>query len=320
MGSTLSGILGTNNDYQATNPYSGADFQTALQNQKNVFNSEWAQSNSIYDNFQSPNAVNPAQAQYIQNTQNLAQQQATQNAQNRAMNPGAAARLSGQQAVAGGQQAAGQASINQMNQMAMGQEMQNNLLATMGGQAYNQAANIAQNQQAVNGINSGVAAGNQAQNGKIVGGLMNAAGAAATGGMSALAPAAMGAMSGGGGAPVPMSGPNLGVNYNLMGAAKGGFIGELMKQGGRVPGQAKVPGDSPKNDTVHAMLSPDELVVKRSAATSREKAKAFIDHLFDHMEKEKGSSQDDDDNMSFGKVLAARKTASEYSKKAKKKD
>lgn len=49
---------------------------------------------------------------------------------------------------------------------------------------------------------------------------------------------------------------------------QGGEIQDF-KQGGQVPGQANVPGDSPKNDTVHAMLSPGELVVPRSLAESK---------------------------------------------------
>lgn len=37
-----------------------------------------------------------------------------------------------------------------------------------------------------------------------------------------------------------------------------------MKMGGHVPGEAAVPGDSERNDTVPAMLSPGELVIPRS--------------------------------------------------------
>src|SRR5579859_1340828 len=59
-----------------------------------------------------------------------------------------------------------------------------------------------------------------------------------------------------------------------------------MKTGGKVSGKASVPGDSPKNDTVKAMLSPGEIVIPRSIAQSDnapEKAKAFV-------EKSKGSN------------------------------
>jgi hypothetical protein len=37
-----------------------------------------------------------------------------------------------------------------------------------------------------------------------------------------------------------------------------------MQSGGHVPGQAQVAGDSPKNDTVPAVLSPGEIVIPRT--------------------------------------------------------
>lgn len=50
--------------------------------------------------------------------------------------------------------------------------------------------------------------------------------------------------------------------------AHGGMV-HSFKAGGPVPGQAAVPGDSPRNDTVHAMVSPGEIVVPRSLADSK---------------------------------------------------
>jgi len=50
--------------------------------------------------------------------------------------------------------------------------------------------------------------------------------------------------------------------------AGGGDVGEALKAGGHVPGHASVKGDSLKNDTVHAMLSPGEIVIPRSVAQS----------------------------------------------------
>lgn len=61
--------------------------------------------------------------------------------------------------------------------------------------------------------------------------------------------------------------------------ACGGFMTELLK-GGSVPGKAKVAGDSKKNDTVKAMLSPGEIVIPRSHAMTPHLAKAYIDHLY----------------------------------------
>lgn len=49
------------------------------------------------------------------------------------------------------------------------------------------------------------------------------------------------------------------------------------KDGGPVPGTAPVPGDSPANDTVHAKLSPGELVVPRTAMTDDEEFDAFME-------------------------------------------
>lgn len=48
-----------------------------------------------------------------------------------------------------------------------------------------------------------------------------------------------------------------------------------MAHGSKVPGKAKVDGDSEKNDTVPALLSPGEIVVPRSAAKDPDKAAAF---------------------------------------------
>lgn len=64
---------------------------------------------------------NPAQIQYQQNAQNIAQRQAALNAQNRAINPGLAARLSGNSAVQAGQQAAGTAAAQQAQQQLAAQ-------------------------------------------------------------------------------------------------------------------------------------------------------------------------------------------------------
>jgi len=62
--------------------------------------------------------------------------------------------------------------------------------------------------------------------------------------------------------------------------------------GGKIPGVASVPGDSLKNDTVPAMLSPGEIVVPRSKADDPQKAKAFIDELMSRGKKQKVSYND----------------------------
>lgn len=53
-------------------------------------------------------------------------------------------------------------------------------------------------------------------------------------------------------------------NFTQPAYAKGGDVGSKLKDGGKVPGKAAVKGDSPKNDTVKAMLSPGEHVLTRT--------------------------------------------------------
>lgn len=53
--------------------------------------------------------------------------------------------------------------------------------------------------------------------------------------------------------------------------------GMCMKHGGKVPGKAAMPGDSPMNDTVPATLSPGEVVIPRSIVSQPEKAKSFVE-------------------------------------------
>lgn len=86
----------------------------------------------------------------------------------------------------------------------------------------------------------------------------------------------------------------------------GGYIATKaagFSQGGRVPGQAKINGDSYSNDTVPTMLSPGEIVIPRSAATSEEKAKQFIEDLMRHHKRK---------NTTFADVIQAHKSMRKY--------
>ena len=61
--------------------------------------------------------------------------------------------------------------------------------------------------------------------------------------------------------------------------AKGGYASHDYRAGGKVPGKAQVQGNSLKNDTVPAMLSPKEIVIPRSITTGKDapkKAAAFV--------------------------------------------
>jgi hypothetical protein len=84
----------------------------------------------------------------------------------------------------------------------------------------------------------------------------------------------------------------------IQGAAGAGAAAAGAAHGALVGGKANVPGDSPKNDTVPAMLSPGEIVLPRSVAHDPEKAKEFVDHLLKSSGKKKGG---------YGSVLEARR-------------
>ncbi len=66
--------------------------------------------------------------------------------------------------------------------------------------------------------------------------------------------------------------------------AQGGGLGEMLSMapmalassGGKIGGNARVSGDSPKNDTVPAMLSPGELVIPRSRTLDPKKTAEFV--------------------------------------------
>lgn len=350
MGGVLSSVLGTNSSVDVAggvNPYQA--IQPWQQQQQDLAKQLQGQATGT-------SGPNPAQLQLIQNSQKIAQQQAMQNAQNRAINPGLAARMSGQAASQLGSQAASNAAIQQQQQQLASQQLLGNV-ADQGSKALNQAS----------GINAGVAAGNQQQAGQIVGGLMSGAGAAlmAHGGMVHPQHFDMGGMSmpvmgaqmasvpaapslGANMAPMtpnPEFGPNLGAdNFGLnplkqpelgesiygnapasqddsgsgaksqagkflSGAGKsmngGNPMGELqsmmalgrfkggsvdMQSGGNVPGNARVSGDAPQNDTVPAMLSPGEVVVPRSIINSEDapnRAAKFIAAVMAHKSMKK---------------------------------
>lgn len=90
---------------------------------------------------------------------------------------------------------------------------------------------------------------------------------------------------------IPASAPPMDpfASPQIMTAAHGGQIPSRsiaashfsnFQSGGHVHGQATVPGDSPKNDTVPALLSPGEMVIPRSVMNTKnpgDAAKKFVD-------------------------------------------
>jgi hypothetical protein len=110
------------------------------------------------------------------------------------------------------------------------------------------------------------------QNSGILGGLIGAAGTVAASEMSS-SPITNGSLDNGATSTVP----NANVSNNASAGAAvatGGRITpkgverpiNMKDEGGPVPGQAVVPGDSPRNDNVRADLSPDEIVLPRTVS------------------------------------------------------
>lgn len=67
--------------------------------------------------------------------------------------------------------------------------------------------------------------------------------------------------------PAPKIGEASAIPGMAISEARGGKVPLDFKPGGKVPGHAKIKGDSLKNDDVPAMLSPGEVVVPRSVTT-----------------------------------------------------
>lgn len=261
--------------------------QNGVQNQQDVF----LQQKALADQLQQQamgQGPNPAQAQLAQNTGANIQQQAALMAGQRGANANSGL-MARQAAMQGGnmqQQAVGQAATMQANQQLAAQQALMQQQQAMGGLATNQ---VGQQQTAItqggqlalggqkNTLDSlnnqntttqaALAAANQSKDsgiGGMLGGLgslaMTAGKAYLTGGTSLLAEG-----GGGGGA---------------------GGIAEVasnfMSKGGAVPGKAKTAGDSKKNDTVHAVLSPGEIVIPRSiVAQGPDAIKAFAEHIME---------------------------------------
>lgn len=83
-----------------------------------------------------------------------------------------------------------------------------------------------------------------------------------------------------------MTGALIGAAGQYLGAQSGSSTPKTKAHGGIVEGTANVPGDSIANDKVPHMLSPGEIVIPRSHATSPEKAKKFVQQLLENMPKD----------------------------------
>lgn len=72
------------------------------------------------------------------------------------------------------------------------------------------------------------------------------------------------------------------------------------RSGGHVPGQARVPGDDPENDTVDAKVSPGEIVLPRSVAQAPDAARRAAEFVA-ALKAKKGPS------VGYGRVLATQR-------------
>lgn len=272
--------------------------QNGIQNQSNVYNQ--------LQDIAAGQGPNPAQAMLNQATgQNVANQASLMAGQRgAAANPALIARQAAQQGAGIQQNAIGQGATMQANQSL-------NALTTAGQLANQMASNrMSQNQALTNAelqrqgtlnnaygnynqIQSGLAQNVQKQQSQVLGGIMNGASA----GMGMLggtpqAPAASGQNSILAGEASPMNGaiysakggqipnqPMSIVGQHLAGMYGGGNVGGSLQSGGHVPGNAKVSGDSYKNDTVKAMLSPGEIVLPRSVVNSKDPVRSSAEFV-----------------------------------------
>jgi hypothetical protein len=74
---------------------------------------------------------------------------------------------------------------------------------------------------------------------------------------------------------------SLGGGVGMFRGGPDGLSGTIFAGGGQVPGTPEVDGDTEKNDKVHALLSPGEVVLPRSVAKNPRKAASFVQGLID---------------------------------------
>ena len=182
-----------------------------------------------------------------------------------------------------GADAAGQAALARMQQQMEAQRLLGINTLGMTGIGANYKSNA-------QGVNAQTAAQNAQSNSKLFGSILSGAAGALTGGAAL---GAGGAAAGGGGmnpAAMALGGRDFNENLGGYNFAQGGQVpgggqswlaqaAMQMQGGGMVPGRAQVAGDSPRNDTVPAALSPGEIVLPRSVAQHPDAAQAAYDFV-----------------------------------------
>lgn len=269
-----------------------AGAQNGFGNQASVYAQQQGLANQLQEQANG-GGPNPALAQLQQATgQNAAMQAALMGSQRGSnANAGLIARQASQQGGALQQQAAGQAAVLQAQQQVAARQQLQQQQAAMAGLASQQ---VGQQASALGGYNQLA----QGMYGSQLGALgqqnaQNIQAGLGTQGMQLSQAQGLNTIQGG------LLGQNTAANANILGGGLGGLGSALgmgkahggeienMKMGGHVPGQAQVRGDSLKNDTVHAMLSPGEIVIPRTVAQSGNPAQAAAQFV----EKVKGRAQ-----------------------------
>jgi len=342
IGSLIGGIGKNENKVQAVtgdSAFTNQNLQPAIANAQGDYASQLAQSNQVFG--QQSNLANQLLAQSQGQGPNIAamqlqqatdrnnQQAAGQMASQRGMNPALAARLIAQNQAANNQQMAGQSGILRAQQQLAAQGQLANVYGQQAGQSLqggqlansnldvNQRALSNQNQQIVNAhgqaneINAKAAQENANARGKLQAGAMEGLSTGLTTLLGQKDPpdvleGANPIASTGNAAAGNGSYDDRATNTKMMTAAHGGEAPDY-RAGGHVPGKAAVEGDSPKNDTVPAMLSPGEVVLPRSVTKSDDpegRAAAFMKAL----QKEKGG---DAKPKGYARVLDAKRKMAE---------
>lgn len=294
MGSVADSFTPKSN-YNATSPLDVAALRNQLaQSQGNLATNQQNQDALAKALLMQSQGVgpNPVQSQLNQATnQNIAQNAGFVSSQ-KGINPALAARLASENAANISQQAAGQGAILNTQQQLGAQNALGNLYGNIANQNLQNAqlSGALANQSSLGAqqINAGTAAQNAAATQNTMGGFMNGIGSA------------VGMFLNKGGT-VPKRFHPVAMIYH------GGFpenpsTEQLKSRGGAVPGEAKVSGDSPKNDTVPTLLSPDEIVLPRSVTTSKDPAKEAARFVAEELRK-RGRDKNVDAHGDFKSAL-----------------
>lgn len=259
----------------------GQPLQQSLAQPQNTINQQQQLAQALQQQMQG-GGPNLGQTQLQATTDRSMQQAAALGASQRGLSPGSAQRQILEQQSGINQGAANQSAQLQQQQQLAAQQQLGNVLNQQGQLGLGQVGQLGNLQQAQNALNLQQSLGTQGLNLQAQQGNQGAAQQGIQTGLGALS----------------------GLGQALFN--QGGEVQDFT-DGGNVPGQAEVAGDHPDNDTVHAMLSPGEVVVPRSlvgqAGMDPKKVSDFV-AAFSGQPKASG----------YGRVLQAKQRAQGFNK------